>query len=233
MTLQCSTFFSVDFALGLWLCSQILLRHCPWRNFQNKPVLGDALTQVSPFYRESALRTLQNAHSCREEVRHDEGKLFAMYPKKFLRFPRSIVLCSSTFPLLRRPRSTIILLCIIWLWRLHKFPRSIVTWNRFFRILISIRGPPWVCRSWRRHERRRSCGQIHHGSWFGCDTSFSWFLLRSFCHRSDANCGTEMADIKQGQEMIPFITCETALSSKCLRIGSWCQCIWFGSWGPE
>ena len=60
---------------------QILLRHCPRRNFRNKPVLGNALTQVSPFYRESALRTLQNAHSCREEVPHDEGQLFAMYPK--------------------------------------------------------------------------------------------------------------------------------------------------------
>ena len=83
LTLQRATFFSDCFALGLWLCSQILLRHCPWRNFQNKPVLGDALTQVSPFYRESALRTLQNAHFCREEVPHDEGQLFAMYPKKF------------------------------------------------------------------------------------------------------------------------------------------------------
>ena len=54
----------------------------PMTKFQNKPVLGDALTQVSPFYRESALRTLQNAHSCREEIPHDEGQLFAMYPKK-------------------------------------------------------------------------------------------------------------------------------------------------------
>ena len=45
--------------------------------------LEDSLTQVAPFYRESALRTLQNAHSCREEVPHDEGQLFASYPKKF------------------------------------------------------------------------------------------------------------------------------------------------------
>ena len=41
------------------------------------------MTRVSPFYRESALRTLQNAHFRREEVPHDEGQLFAMYPKKF------------------------------------------------------------------------------------------------------------------------------------------------------
>ena len=49
----------------------------------NKPVLGHALTRVSPFYRESALRTLQNAHFCREEVLHDEGQFFAMCTKKF------------------------------------------------------------------------------------------------------------------------------------------------------
>ena len=167
MTLQCSTFFSVDFRTWSLTLFTNSVASLPWRNFQNKPVLGDALTQVAPFYRESALRTLQNAHSCREDILHDEGKLYAMYPKKFLRFPRSIVLCSSTFPLLRRPRSTTILLCIVWSWRLHRFPGSIVTWKRFFRILISIRGPPRVWWGWRRHERRRSCGQIHHGSWLG------------------------------------------------------------------
>ena len=76
-------------------------------------------------------------------------------PRNFLRFPWSIVLRSSTFPLLRRPRSTIILLWITWWWRVLKFPRSIVTCNRFSRILISIRGPPRVWWSWRRHDRRR------------------------------------------------------------------------------
>ena len=53
------------------------------KNFRNKPVLADALTHVSPFYRESALRTLQSARFCREEVPHDEGQLFAMHPKKY------------------------------------------------------------------------------------------------------------------------------------------------------
>ena len=82
LTLQRSTFFSVYFALGLWLCPQILLRHCPWRNFRNLPLLGDPLSQVSPIHRESSLRTLRNAHFRREEVPHDEGQLFAMYSKK-------------------------------------------------------------------------------------------------------------------------------------------------------
>ena len=90
-------------------------------------------------------------------------------PRNTLRFPRSIAFSSSTFPLLRRPRLTIILLWTIWSWRFHRFPRSIVTRNKISRILISIRGPPRVWWGWRRHERRRSCGQIHHGSWFGCD----------------------------------------------------------------
>ena len=61
-------------------------------------------------------------------------QLVAASPKKFLRFPWSIVLRSSTFPLLRRPRLTIILLWITWWWRFLKFHRSIVTCNRFSRI---------------------------------------------------------------------------------------------------
>ena len=60
----------------------ILLRHCPWRNFWNLPLLGDPLSRVSPIHRESSLRTLRNAHFRREEVPHDEGQLFAMYSKK-------------------------------------------------------------------------------------------------------------------------------------------------------
>ena len=65
-------------------------------------------------------------------------------PKSFLRFPWSIVRRRSTFPLLRRPRLTIILFWITWWWRFLRFPRSIITCNRFSRILISIRGPPRV-----------------------------------------------------------------------------------------
>ena len=41
------------------------------------------MSQVSPIHRESSLRTLRNAHFRREEVLHDEGQLFAMYPKNF------------------------------------------------------------------------------------------------------------------------------------------------------
>ena len=33
--------------------------------------------------------------------------------------------------------------------------------------------------------------------------------------------------------MIPFITCETCPLSVCVRVSSWCQYIWFGSWGPN
>ena len=36
-----------------------------------------------PIHSESSLRTLRNAHFRREEVLHDEGQLFATYPKKF------------------------------------------------------------------------------------------------------------------------------------------------------
>ena len=62
--------------------------------------------------------------------------------------------------------------------------------------------------SWRRYERRRPGNKIHHRSWFCCDTSFSWILLRSFRHCIRANCRTEMANIEQVQQMIPLITRE-------------------------
>ena len=129
-------------------------------------------------------------------------------PRRFLRFPWSIVRHSSTFPLLRRPRLTIILFWITWWWRFLRFPRSIVYRNRFPRILISIRGPPRVWWSWRRHHWRHFRCQVHYRSRFGCDTFFSWFLLSSFCHCSGASCRTEMANVKQIQQMIPLITCE-------------------------
>ena len=47
-----------------------------------KPLLGDSLSQVCPIHREQSLRTLRNAHSCREDILHDERQLFATYPKK-------------------------------------------------------------------------------------------------------------------------------------------------------
>ena len=81
-------------------------------------------------------------------------------PRIFIRLPWSIVLSISTFPQLRRPGKTIIL-CIVWSWRFNGFHRSIVK-NSFVRILMFIQGLPCVWWGWRRHERRRSCGQIHH-----------------------------------------------------------------------
>ena len=54
---------------------------------------------------------LQNAHSCREEVPHDEGQLVVSYPKKFSLIDRALQLHFSTLektkidhnPLLEQP----------------------------------------------------------------------------------------------------------------------------------
>ena len=75
-------------------------------------------------------------------------------PRNILRFPRSIVLCSSTFPLLRRPRSTIIHVWITCWGESIRFPWSIIFHNRFPRILISVPCLHRVWWSWRRHDRR-------------------------------------------------------------------------------
>ena len=37
--------------------------------------------------------------------------------------------------------------------------------------------------------------------------------------------GAEMADVKQMKKIVPFVTCEIAFWSKCLRVDVWCQCI--------
>ena len=66
------------------------------------------------------------------------------------------------------------------------------------------------CRWW--HSWGSPCNQTHHWSWLCCDSFFTWFLLRSFWHHFRTICRTEMANVKQTQKMIPFITCEISLS---------------------
>ena len=70
--------------------------------------------------------------------------------------------------------------------------------------------------------------QIHHRFRLCCDSFFTWIFLRSFRHHFRTIDRTEMADVEQTQKMIPFITW-----SVCLRVGFWCQRIWFGFWGPN
>ena len=62
LILQRSTFFSVYFAIGLWLYSQILLRHSPDESFPILPLFGDSHSQgilvpswiISPYLTECA-----------------------------------------------------------------------------------------------------------------------------------------------------------------------------------
>ena len=50
--------------------------------------------------------------------------------------------------------------------------------------------------------------QIHRWSRHCCASFFTWFFLRSFRHHFTTIDMTEMADIEQRQQMIPFVTCE-------------------------
>ena len=162
---------------------------------------------------------LQNAHSCREEVPHDEGPLFAMSSKNFPQvspIDRALQLHFSTLEKTRIDHNPLVNNLILTFPQVSPFYRHL---EQIFQDLDIHTRSSRVWWSWRRHERRRSCGQIHHRSWFGCDTSFSWFMLSSFRHRCDAGSRAKMADIKQGQQMIPFITCEIPLWSRCLA--SW------------
>ena len=37
--------------------------------------------------------------------------------------------------------------------------------------------------------------------------------------------GTEMTDVEQTQQMIPFVTCEISLGEHVCELGFWCRCI--------
>ena len=139
LSLPRSTFFSVFFALDLSLCSQILLRHFPWRNFRNLPLLGSWNYQVALIDHDASLRTLRIAHLRRDECLHDEDELVVPYSKKkFIRFPWSIVCRNLTFPLLRRPNTVIIQFWITCRGEFIRLPWSIICNNICPRILISV-----------------------------------------------------------------------------------------------
>ena len=138
-------------------------------------------------------------------------------PRSFVRLPWSIVRRTLRSPLLRRSNSVIIQFFWIFCWReiprqpsfFTRLPWSSIFHNWYQWILISVMFLPRAHWNWRRHERRRPRNKIHHRSWFGCGSFFSWILLSSFCHCSGASCRAEMANAKQIQQMIPLITRET------------------------
>ena len=138
-----------------------------------------------------------------------KGNLLQYIPRSFLRFPWSIVLRSSTFPLLRRPRidHNPLLNGLGW-WR---FPQVSLIYRHLQQIFqdfdIHTRSSPGLMKL-KKTRRRHPRGQIHRGSRFGCDTFFSWSLLSSFCQCSGASCRAEVVNVKQIQQMIPLITCE-------------------------
>ena len=115
-TIECSSPDSATFDILFCLfrtCSFTLFSNSaaslPMTKFSDLPLLGDSVSQVSPIHHESSLRTLRNAHFRREEVLHDEGQLVASYPKKFPQVSLIDRAPQLHFPLLRRPRLTIIL----------------------------------------------------------------------------------------------------------------------------
>ena len=179
-------------------------------------------------------------------VRETRSNFSCRSPRSFIRSPRSLVCLNISFPLLRRP-STVIIPFWVTCWReaLHKL--FMVTVIRSFQsVYVNIKSPwsllflnNWTSgiltsitsRGW--YERRRPGNKIHHRSRFCCDPFFTWIVLRSFRHCIRAHCRTEMADIDQTQQMIPFITREISLWLECLRVGFWCRCIWFGFCGSK
>ena len=93
---------------------------------------------------------------------------------------------------------------------------------------------------------RRTCqdseGQVHRRRlWLCHGPLFSFLFLHPFRHRFSAAgqaeslraaTWAELATVQPMEKIVPLITCEIPLC-QCLRVGSWCQCIWFGSRCPD
>ena len=231
---QSATFDILFFALDLVLCSQILLRHLPWRKFRNLPLFVHEQYQVAPINHESSLRTMRDAHFRREENLHYENEFVALHSKKFYKVSRSIVRRSSTFPLVKKLRTIIIRFWVTCWGEFIRFPRSIVYHSRFPRILIFV---PCFPRAWwsrRRHDRWHLRCQIHHRSCF-------FALARSSpgsCWARFAIAAMQAVELKwlilnKLNKIIPLITCEIFFCWKWLRVVFWCRCIWCGFWNSD
>ena len=95
--------------------------------------------------------------------------------------------------------------------RVSPFHRTsqLANWKEFDFHIWSSRA--FRCNRWNGSPFTASRDQIHHWSRLCCDSFFTWIFLRSFRHHFRTLCRTEMANVKQTQKMIPFITCEVSL----------------------
>ena len=107
-------------------------------------------------------------------------------------------------------------------------------------MLNEVRGTFWLSdlvfrRAFRciRIPNTASWYQIHHRLWFCCDSFFTWILLRPFRHYFRTIGRTEISAVEQTQKMIPFHHVWNFPCSVCLRVGSWCQCTWYGFRSPN
>ena len=161
--------------------------------------------------------------------------------------PRSIFHQFIRFPLLRRPSFVNIPFWVIWWVCIHNgLRRSLGANNGSHRSAILLifrtqRSLPfisgfslafWCSRRWRWWSLA-SRNQIHQWSWLCCDSSFTRFFLCPFRHHFKALCRTEIANVKQTQKMILFVTCEITLWSVCLRVVFGVNVFDLGFWGPN
>ena len=102
------------------------------------------MSQVSLIHRESSLRTLRNAHFRREEVLHDEGQLFAIFPKKFSEvslIDRAPQLHFSTLEKTKIDHNPLLNNLVVTVYQVSLIDRHL---QQIFRIWKTIRDPPRV-----------------------------------------------------------------------------------------
>ena len=123
-----------------------------------------------------------------------------------------------------------------WLF-INKSPRSqmlLSPWaQRYWTFISGFPQAFWCSRD--KHVRSpfaASRDHIHHRLWFCCDSFFTCIFLCSLRHRFKTVDGTEMACWTNTKDDSIHHVWNFPLSV-CLRVGSWCQCIWFRFWGPK
>ena len=193
--LQRSTFFSVGFALGLLLCSQILLRHSA----------HDEIFGICLFVRVSTIRLpwfIMHHLSVPDAMRISVVKRFFTMRGKDLdihtRSSPGLMKLKTTRPkassLGEEPTSS--LLCGLLIFHGSWLP------YHFFPMLNEVEDDT---------TEGILAVKFITGLDFAVTRSSPDPCWARFCHCSGASCRNEMADVKQADQMIPFITCEISL----------------------
>ena len=150
---------------------------------------------------------------------------------------RSIIHRFVSFPLLRRPSFVIIppwVACWVHVTVDNGLSRSIIFPS--FRTPGTLTSIAFLLRAfWRRRWQSwgSPCNKTHHWPLLFCDSFFTWILLHYFfAIPSEQTVGLKWLTLNKHKRWFHSSRVKFPLV-KCLRVGFWCRCTWFGFVGPN